>query len=222
MRAAELNRKVHGNYDNPMRAKKTALGRAFMGFKTWLPAAMIARFGEGYYSDTFAATVKGRYRSYGSLFKVKGFWKSWLVLKNVIVNDWMGKVNDPSYTGLKQVDIYNLKRNAREIQIFLALSALTLLSYLVFADDDDDEETNLAIKVALDMIGRAQSDITLFVNPSALNTAVIAAPPRVSDTITMVVALQYSGTALQQKTRTITVVDGVITAIGAISGWANV
>ena len=177
MRAAELNRKVHGNYDKPMRAKKTALGRAFMGFKTWLPAAMIARFGEEYYSDTFAATVKGRYRSYGSLFKVKGFWKSWLVLKNVIVNDWMGKVNDPSYTGLKQVDIYNLKRNAREIQIFLALSALTLLSYLVFADDDDDEETNLAIKVALDMIGRAQSDITLFVNPSALNTAVIAAPP---------------------------------------------
>jgi hypothetical protein len=63
------------------------------------------------------------------------------------------------------------------LQISLAMAAVTLIAYLAFADDDDDKDTNIAIKVVLDLIGRAQSDITLFTNPSALNASVIAAPP---------------------------------------------
>lgn len=199
-------RRVHGNYDKPMLAKKTAVGRSLMGFKTWLPESFASRFGEEFYSDIYGGVIKGRYRSYGDLFKTKGSIGALNVIKNIMINDWFGKANDPSYTGLKTIDLQNLKRNVRELQISLALAAVTLLTYLAF-DDDDEEKDNIAIKVVLDMIGRAQSDITLFVNPSALNTAVIAAPPGVKWCMDVAAIFPAMHNALTKKDKRYGTVD---------------
>jgi hypothetical protein len=159
-----------------MYAKKTALGRALMGFKTWIPEAVSSRFGDEYYSDLLGEITKGRYLSYRDTFKTKGILGALNMMKNIVINDWLKKIDDSSYAGMTKTDIANMKRNMRELQLYLALAAATLLAHLAF-DDDDEEDDNIAIKVALDMIGRAQSDITLFVNPSAANTLVIASPP---------------------------------------------
>lgn len=44
----------------------------------------------------------------------------------------------------------------------------------------------------------------------------------VGGNITIVTGLQFSGTTLQMKTQSVTVTGGVVTAIGAESGWSNV
>lgn len=176
-RSVEVMRKLHGNYDAPMLMKKTAVGRALMGFKTWLPAAIESRGGREYFNESLGVMVKGRYRSGIDLFKNRGFIPALNIMTKILINDVIKKQTDPSYTGLTSTDLANLKRNAKELQILLGLIAMYLVANLALVDDDDEEETAWTTKIALDMITRAQSDITLFVNPSAMSTAIVALPP---------------------------------------------
>jgi hypothetical protein len=152
-----------------------------MGFKTWMPSAFETRFGEEYISDVLGGIeVKGRYRSYATLFKNRGFFNAAHTMLKLLLNDWTRKAEDPSYTGLKTVDIQNLKRNARELNTLLALTAAYLIANLALSDDDDEEgETTIATKIAIDMISRAQSDSTLFANPAALSKSTMAPAPAI-------------------------------------------
>ena len=157
-RVLQLNKRLHGNYDpsSPMLAKKTALGRALVMFKSWMPEGFATRFEKEKYDPQLQSTIKGRYRTYGSL----GFMGSVKTLHNLVVRKSLVENSE-----FEEVDIQNMKRNLREIWWGLALLTLYILAKVGL--DDEDEKT-IPAKLTLNMINRIQGDITLYLNPGEL------------------------------------------------------
>lgn len=156
----KINKRLHGNYDpsSPMEGKETVLGRALFMFKSWMPEGFATRFEKRRYDPQLEFDVKGRYRTYATL----GFGTSVKVLRTLLINQMIRKNKGKGDMNIDQLDFENMKRNLKEIQWGLIMLSLFLLAKLGF--DDEDEDT-LAVKHTLSMIGRIQSDITLYFNP---------------------------------------------------------
>jgi len=158
----QLVKRLHGNYDpdSMMAIKKSVLGRFLMTFHTYLPEAIATRFETEKFDEELNYIVKGRYRTYGTL----GFKRSLTALSDIIMNKYFNK-DISKYESIPKIDLENMKRNAVEVQWGLSMMALTLLSTMFF--DDDDRKT-FAMRHTLDLLGRAQNDISQFVSPPAI------------------------------------------------------
>jgi hypothetical protein len=157
--------RIHGDYSNPMMAKKTSVGRALMLFKTWIPAAWKERIGNEKYDDRLGRISKGRYRSlfggkdqfgndlnFGDMMKVLG---KALVYSKLFTGE-------SAYANLSEVDQENLKRAIRELIVVLTLASLMLVLRSLGSDDPDEKKF---INFVNNVLGKSITDLTLFANP---------------------------------------------------------
>lgn len=169
----QVNKKIHGNYDisaSPMKIKKTALGRGMMQFRTWIPEGVANRFENERYDEMLGRKVKGRWRSYGSLYNhyggVMGTPKALLeILKGIVKLVSFGRAFPKAFDGLSAVDKANMQRNIME----LAFAAIfILMASMLGGDDDDDDLTwkRRLLNVFMNMTNRIESDIYFYISPS--------------------------------------------------------
>jgi hypothetical protein len=159
-RIQQMNKFLHGNYKDPIRFKKTILGRALMLFRTWIPYTYMERFGKEYYDDSLGRAKKGRWRSVGHITKQDGF--------KVILRILKGQLFMNNTQGIEsQVDVENLRKFNAEIRTMLLLTGIFLM--LTAALDDEDEEAREILTLALNSTNRLYSDMTFFINPKATN-----------------------------------------------------
>lgn len=163
--AVQLIKRTHGNYDpsSPLYAKETAIGRAISLFKTWNFEGVATRTETSGRDYQLGDQVKGRYRT----FKDLGFYGSVKVIKEVLAKNYLkskkGEIDFSSEES--QLDFENVARNLKEIQWMLTMLGLFIVANLAF--DDDDEKTE-GYKTLTMLIGRMQSDITLYMTPQGM------------------------------------------------------
>lgn len=181
----------HGNYDPDRKVmyKNSIIGRALFMFRGWLPMAINARWGKEITDMTTGLTKKGRYRSYGTLYKTLGAGKGTIELTKGLLRKLAGLPGISKVTGVNSQEIFdslindeftahdaaNLRRNMQELIIYAGLVALTLLLRAAVEDDDEDKETYY---FWINQINRAQSDLSFYINPTEftkLNSSVVPA-----------------------------------------------
>lgn len=160
---------IHGNYNpnDPVRAKKTALGRALLMFRNWMAEGFANRFQSERPSVILERQVKGRYRSfYESKTKEGdpvGVGRSLqLTLQEMARLLTKGLYNPKGVNSLTDVDKANLKKNARELNIYMSIMVLCLL---LKGLKDDDEEDDYFLTFAINNFNRLQDDIDFYTNP---------------------------------------------------------
>jgi len=161
----KLNKKLHGNYASPVLYKKYAIGRAVGTFRSWLPEAIASRFEPERDDSDLGTKVKGRYRSYAKLYEEKNFIGALRTTMSMLVKSTLRMKVDKN--GLNDVDYYNMKRNIREIQWGIGMMlAYYGLSLILNAFGDEDDEEKFGIITTMNMLNRAQGDISLYLNPT--------------------------------------------------------
>jgi hypothetical protein len=190
-RIKKVNDKIHGDYRNPLQAKKHLMGRIFMLFRTWLPMAVKERFGAKY-EDAVLGTQKGRYRTFIEVLPglkptvkaIKGFFgyaseedqdlpfdtqQSWANFGKLL-----GQITLPflrhktggilDLKGLEEVDRNNLMIFVREMHFILGLIAACAMLKGLAGDDEDDEDKNM-LRYLYNQAERSQSELMFFFNP---------------------------------------------------------
>jgi hypothetical protein len=160
---------IHGNYNpnSPVRIKKTAIGRALLMFRNWMAEGFANRFQSERESVILERTIKGRYRSFYQAKSKEGEPVSigrslQLTLQEMARLVTKGLYNSKGVNMLSDVDKANLKKNARELNIYMSIMVLSLmLKYM----RDDDEEDNMFLTVLINNFNRLQNDIDTYVNP---------------------------------------------------------
>lgn len=164
-------KRIHGDYMQPMAVKRTIIGRVFMLFRTWLPASLKERFGSLEYNQYLDRDVKGRYIS---IFSAKdgnshdvNLGKSMADFAKLILtqNFLLKGLSKKTLQGYSDVDVENLKRAAREAQIILAVTMVTLMLKSLHSDDDDEKK---AINMLVNTLGKTNADLMFFFNPGAM------------------------------------------------------
>lgn len=148
---------IHGNFDpnKPVYAKKFIFGRLLLAFRSWLPNAYAARFGQKYYSEALGREEYGRLRNLSE----------WAILgKDSRAYIAARFTNSPH--GLNDVQLAHVKKNLREAMLTVGLWAATMV--LTNLAGDDDEDKNFATKFALNQLNRLQRDLMMFYNPESL------------------------------------------------------
>ena len=98
-----LNRN-HGDYTNPIQAKKYLAGRLIMSFKTWIPNTVNNHFGAEH-TDLEGNTTKGLYMSLGEIFKDGSGAKSFEAFRDNLFTLYS---KDPTLSSLKPIDKQNI------------------------------------------------------------------------------------------------------------------
>lgn len=161
---------IHGNYNpnDPVRIKKTVLGRAVMMFRNWMAEGFANRFQSERTSVILERQVKGRYRSFTQA-KTKegeavGIGRSLqFTLQEMARLLTKGLYNSKGINVLSDVDKANLKKNARELNIYMSLMVLSLM---LKGLKDDDEEDDYFLTFTINNFNRLQDDIDFYSNPS--------------------------------------------------------
>lgn len=172
---SKINKEIHGDYDqlNKMFLKRNALGRAAATFRTWLPQAMMQRFGKerkDYQLSAFYGQDimrKGRYVSLVDVFKEKGA-KAGLIMAGNFVTGFVpfvsGKVSDELNLG--ELDAANLNQTLSELRLFTNIFAATLVMGKV-SDDDEELEDNSTFNFIYNMTARFENELSTFYYPTA-------------------------------------------------------
>lgn len=155
----ELNIRLFGAYDsnNPIKAKASTAGILMMQFKTWIGEAIAVRFEDKNFSYGLNREVKGRWIS---LMDVYSNNSTGAVLKAFLTNNTDGLITKDG-----DLDIRNMKKNIVELYMLTAMLSAIALIGLALKDDDDDEDY-YGIYLMLNLLGRAQQDMSYFLNPS--------------------------------------------------------
>jgi hypothetical protein len=160
---------IHGNYNpnDPVRAKKTALGRALLMFRNWMAEGFANRFQSERPSVILNRQVKGRYRSFYQAKSTEGDpvgpgRSLQLTLQEMARLLTKGLYNSKGINSLSDVDKANLKKNARELNIYLSVLVLSLILKGI---NDDDEEDFFLLTFLINNLNRVQGDIDSYVNP---------------------------------------------------------
>jgi len=159
----QLIKRVHGNYDpsSPMQAKKYLIGRATLALKSWIAEGIATRIETYKEDDQMGDPVKGRYRTYKDL----GFANSVKIMKSILLKNLAVGEEFNADNKEMQTDLDNMRRNLKEIQWFLMMSAAMLIANLAFDDEDEKAE---GYRLAYKTVSRLQDDVSLYMNPKAL------------------------------------------------------
>ena len=180
LKVKALIQRNHGNYNpmSPMLAKKTALGRLLMQFRSWMVEGYRTRFfdKEARYDEILETTVKGRYISALDMFK--NDWKGTsLALAQQVIKDLLPYSNSwlKNWTPLdkyvdgngviKDYDIANMKRVAMEMSIYIGLYTTVLALKALASDWDDDDPKKYAVNLLLNQGTRLRTDVLMYLNP---------------------------------------------------------
>ena len=174
----KINKEIHGDYDqlNKMFLKRNALGRAVTTFRTWLPQAMMQRFGgerkdyqlTAFYGKDIAR--KGRYISVIDMYKDKGFAKSSMAMLGSFVTGFVpfvkGNINETLELG--ELDAANINQTLSELRIFTNLLIATTVMGKV-SDEDDMEEgaTQSLFNFMYNMTARTENELATFYYPTS-------------------------------------------------------
>ena len=162
---------LHGDYKQPMYAKKDIIGRLIMLFKTWLPATLRERFGELDYDQDLDRYFKGRWRSIYNVTNkdnknISNTSAIMNFLKVILTQNHLLKgQRDKILANYSDVDMQNIKRAAREAHIILALSMVVLMLKSLKSDDDEEKT---ALNLLINTLGKTQADMMFFFNPRSM------------------------------------------------------
>ena len=164
-------KRIHGDYEQPLRIKRNVLGRMLILFKTWLPATLKERFGKLDYDQDLGRDIKGRYIS---IFNSRdntdydiNFHKSLTTFgKLILTQNFLTKnIANKSLEQYSQVDAENLRRAAREMQVIIAL---LIVGMMLKSIDTDDEEEKKGLNLLVNTLGKTNADLMFFFNPGAM------------------------------------------------------
>jgi hypothetical protein len=169
---------IHGNYDpdKSMPGKQYSLFRLVGQFRVgWATSGFYSRFGSEKYSNIAGLTKKGRYRSFGTLYKELGAIEGTYMLTKALLRkltfgviykraDFNKLVNSEGY--FTETDAANLRRNLTEMVVLMSINALGLL---LKASVDDEDEKKGAFRpltfMLINQMGRIETDILFYTNP---------------------------------------------------------
>lgn len=174
----KINKEIHGDYDqlNKMFLKRNALGRAVATFRTWLPQAVMQRFGgerkdyqlSAFYNQDISR--KGRYVSVVDLYKKEGFVKSSLNIMGSLATGFVpfikGKISED--LNITDLDKSNINQTLTELRLILGLMLATAFMGKV-ADDDELEEGAMVstFNFFYNMTGRLENELATFYVPTS-------------------------------------------------------
>jgi hypothetical protein len=167
----QIIKRNHGNYDplSTINAKRTFLGRAGLQFRTWMLEAIAVRAEKERFDDILGITVKGRYRSVGTVYSNTNIGKFALEFFKGLINKYsFGLYKNGNFEGLvdgeniKEVDAANMRKVITEVSMAINLYILLLLAAGL---KDDDDENNAALNVLMNQGIRLRTDLLLYVNP---------------------------------------------------------
>lgn len=173
----EAIRRLHGNYDfegAPLLIKKTLLGRMFSQFRTWAFMGFYDRFATGDEKESLISGIKnkGRYLSYGALYKdYSPMQATFEITKNLIRKltfrntQFDELVEEGKFT---EEDAANLRKNLQEIVMYMIVTGIGLMLRTATEDDDDEKKDSTYKYLAvfwINQMGRLKTDIMFYTNP---------------------------------------------------------
>jgi len=167
----QVIKRNHGNYDplSTINAKRTFLGRAGLQFRTWMLEAIAVRTEKERFDDILGITVKGRYRSVGTVYSNTNIAKFALeFFKGMLTKYSFGAYKNGNFEQLvngetiKEVDAANMRKVITEVSMAINLYILLLIASGL---KDDDDENNAALNILMNQGIRLRTDLLLYVNP---------------------------------------------------------
>lgn len=163
----ELNKMLHGNYDpsSPMYVKNSAIGKALMQYRTWIPEGVASRFKPEYFNEQLGRKIKGRWLTYGELGilgSIKTLLKQITYQKDAFIKD--NKI-------MKDVDIENMRRNLAELGVATSIAGMMMFLKMIINWNDEEENGGIGAassKMAYNLLFRANQDIYFYNNPSTI------------------------------------------------------
>lgn len=158
-----LNDKLFGAYDpdNTARIKTTAAGAALMQFKTFIVEGIYSRWESAGYNPSLQRETKGRYLSFGDLYKKRGG------IVNTLTSVLQGLAfSKKAFADLSPLDQANMKKNIIEIYAALATLATMQLLAMALSGDDEDEKQYSAMNLLFNTTMRVQTDLMYYINPA--------------------------------------------------------
>lgn len=165
----QLLNKLHGDYDTITKAmvKNTFLGKATMQFRTWMAKAIDQRFSRYQEATSVNDESKGRWRSYSELFGENKAEKIFVSLQYLLRKMYIGKfLSDRTNEVFSELDAYNMRQNLAELAMLIKTIMAGIIIRGILLDDDDDEDMiKYSSLLALNILGRINTDIVFYVNP---------------------------------------------------------
>jgi hypothetical protein len=160
--------KIHGDYTKTtaLKINSNVIGQSVSMFRRWIPEGINQRFGDYQGEDDFKTYRQGRYKIF--LEKTDAIKKG---LK-LLVTFNKGEIDT---TGWMDHEVANLRKNVAELQMYLGLLAVALVSKGL--SDDDDDEYSYINNFVLNQIFRLQSDLTFYVSASSFENVTRNAVP---------------------------------------------
>ena len=191
--------KVHGNYSTPTRIQGNVFGRMAVQYRRWMIETLANRV-EGERKDFKLSpegrNVEGRWRTYLTHDKETGTTSINVnnikrVMKQIAFMDTKKVYND-----LTDAQQANLKRNVRELQIFITLMSMYYgLKYM----SDDDDESYLA-NAMLNSLFRISDDLEFYLNPMSFETVTSQLMPSLNTIAKTADVLNYSWRVMADDT----------------------
>lgn len=172
----EAVRYIHGNYDPDasIPGKQYVLFRMASQFRTWAFMGFYNRFGTEKDSNIAGITKKGRYRSYGTIYKELGAVQATFEITKQLLRkltfqgtDFNKLITEEGY--FTETDAANLRKNLTEIVTMMSVYMVGLL-LRAGLDDDEDDKKGMFRPIAFTLINqmsRIQTDILFYTNPIA-------------------------------------------------------
>lgn len=172
---AQVNKRNHGNYDpnSQILANSTALGKALLQFRRWMLEGFATRFEKETYNDNLQRLVKGRYRTYATLYSQLGAVKTGSLMFQALMHnfafrnmsDEQLKASGVEGAEFSETDLENIRKNASGLKWLIVV--FTMLGMIKAALDDDEDNIGV-VNFLLNQGGRLQQDLNFYANPSTM------------------------------------------------------
>ena len=153
----EMNKKLHGNYDpNSLVKFKSKDWRLLLTiFRTWMFEGFNTRLSREVKNNQLGRSTKGRYRTYMDI----GILNSIKTLFRIQINNLTG--GKLEIDGIKNnLDLINMRKNLKEIHMYLTLYGLGLMLKGLAGEEDDEDQRKFTIMYNL--LDRIKKDILFY------------------------------------------------------------
>lgn len=168
---SKVNKEIHGDYDplNKMYAKRSTIGRMLATFRTWLPQAIMQRFGservDVQLSEMMGKEVirEGRYVSLYKALGKKGAANIVFSLAKGMIPFVDGRIK-PTET-MNDTHVANINQTLSEVRLLLLLLILIRLMGKM-KDDDEPEEEQTVYNFFYNLTTRTENELSFFYYPT--------------------------------------------------------